>query len=346
MYRILVTGGAGFIGSNFILRAQKLINCEIVNIDKLTYSGNKDNLNSITKNYTFIKGDICSKETVESVLASYKPNYIINFAAESHVDRSIDNYSDFVNTNILGVINLLNCSLDYYNSNSKDFLKFIHISTDEVYGSLGNNGSFTEKSTYTPSSPYSASKASSDHFVTSWNKTFGLPTVITNCSNNYGPFQFPEKLIPLMIMNAIYGRRLPVYGNGKNIRDWIHVNDHCDAIIKIMKKGNIGEKYNIGGGCEKTNLEIVEIICDIVDSHDLIQNKESSKFLIDFVDDRPGHDFRYAVNCDKIMNSLGWKPKISFDKGIKDTVNWYLKNSDWVENINNKYSFERLGQVK
>jgi len=346
MYKVLVTGGCGFIGSNFILRLRKKKDWDILNIDKLTYSGNLDNLDSINSNYTFLQGDICDNQLIKKSIDDFQPNYIVNFAAESHVDRSIDSYSDFINTNILGTINLLDCSLKYFNSSLDKNFRFIHVSTDEVYGSLGNNGSFTEESTYAPSSPYSASKASSDHFVNAWNKTFGLPIIITNCSNNYGPFQFPEKLIPLMIINAINGRKLPIYGNGKNVRDWIHVYDHCDAIMKIIDKGDIGQKYNIGGNCEKTNLEIVETICDIVDSNELISNKGLSKNLIDFVEDRPGHDFRYAVNCNKISSSLGWSPKISFNKGIKDTVNWYLNNADWIKNINNKYSFERLGQIK
>jgi dTDP-glucose 4,6-dehydratase len=347
LYRILVTGGAGFIGSNFIFRSLDKLDCKILNIDKLTYSGNLDNLSEIESNHTFLQADISNKEIIKKSINDFKPNIIINFAAESHVDRSIDSYSDFVNTNILGTINLLNISLDYWNNNKNDNFKFIHISTDEVYGSLGNEGSFSEESTYSPSSPYSASKASSDHFVNSWNKTFGLPTIITNCSNNYGPFQFPEKLIPLMIINTLNEDELPIYGNGENIRDWIHVQDHCDALIRIIEKGEVGEKYNIGGNCERKNIEIVEKICETIDLLNPRGNNKSHKELIKFVSDRPGHDYRYAVNCNKISNTLDWKPQISFDDGIGGTVKWYVDHSDWWGKIiEKKYNLKRLGTVK
>ena len=346
MVKILVTGGCGFIGSNFILRAQKKLDCEILNIDKLTYSGNIDNLSSIESNYTFIESDISDKNTIRASIDKCKPNYLINFAAESHVDRSIDSHSEFINTNILGTINLLDASLEYYKKDEDGF-KFIHISTDEVYGSLGSEGSFSEESTYSPSSPYSASKASSDHFVNAWNKTFGLPTIITNCSNNYGPYQFPEKLIPLMIINAVNEEKLPIYGGGKNVRDWIHVNDHCDALLTIMTKGKIGKKYNIGGNCERTNLDIVGGICKNLDSISPRVGGGSHTELIEFVQDRPGHDFRYAVDCSKISNTLGWTPKISFNDGIEGTIKWYLDHSNWWGKIiKKKYDLSRLGVEK
>ena len=347
MYRILVTGGAGFIGSNFIIRSLNKLNCEILNIDKLTYSGNLSNLNDITSHYTFLKADISDKNLIKKSINDFNPNVVINFAAESHVDRSIDSYSEFINTNILGTINLLDLSLDFYNKTKADNFKFIHISTDEVYGSLNDEGSFTEFSTYNPSSPYSASKASSDHFVNAWNKTFGLPTIITNCSNNYGPYQFPEKLIPLMIINALNEDDLPVYGSGDNIRDWIHVQDHCDALIKIIKDGAIGEKYNIGGNCEQKNIDIVKCICNKIDIVKPRQCGNSYRDLICFVDDRPGHDYRYSVDSNKISSRLDWSPQISFDEGISQTVDWYLEQTDWwKEIIDKKYKLERLGIKK
>jgi len=343
---ILVTGGAGFIGSNFIIRILGKLNCKVMNIDKLTYSGNLDNLSGVKENYDFLELDIVDKDRVKEAIMKFEPDVIINFAAESHVDRSIDNCSDFINTNILGTINLLEASLTYYQENKKDNFKFVHISTDEVYGSLGDSGSFSEDSTYAPSSPYSASKASSDHFVTSWNKTFGLPTIITNCSNNYGPFQFPEKLIPLMIINAINENKLPVYGKGDNVRDWIHVDDHCDAIIRIIEDGKVGEKYNIGGECEKKNIEIVEEICDIIDVLRPRNSNKSYRELIEFVNDRPGHDYRYAIDSSKINSALDWKPKINFNDGMRNTVKWYIENSNWWnEIIEKRYNLERLGRA-
>jgi len=343
---ILVTGGAGFIGSNFIIRVLSKLDCKVMNIDKLTYSGNLDNLSGVKENYDFLELDIVDKDRVKEAIMKFEPDVIINFAAESHVDRSIDNCSDFINTNILGTINLLEASLTYYQENKKDNFKFVHISTDEVYGSLGDSGSFSEDSTYAPSSPYSASKASSDHFVTSWNKTFGLPTIITNCSNNYGPFQFPEKLIPLMIINAINENKLPVYGKGDNVRDWIHVDDHCDAIIRIIEDGKVGEKYNIGGECEKKNIEIVEEICDIIDVLRPRNSNKSYRELIEFVNDRPGHDYRYAIDSSKINSALDWKPKINFNDGMRNTVKWYIENSNWWnEIIEKRYNLERLGRA-
>ncbi len=346
---ILVTGGAGFIGSNFIIKSLNTSNHNILNIDKLTYSGNLDNLNSIknSTNYKFIKADIGDFKLISGIISDFKPNIIINFAAESHVDRSIDSAADFINTNILGTVNLLDCCLDYWENNKINNFKFIHISTDEVYGALKDEGAFDELSAHNPSSPYSASKASSDHFVHAWYKTYGLPTIITNCSNNYGPFQFPEKLIPLMIINALNNKSLPVYGSGKNIRDWIHVYDHCDAIINIIEKGEAGEKYNIGGDCELQNIHIVNRICKILDILKPRENDVSYGELIEFVEDRPGHDYRYAVDFSKINSLLGWSPKIDFESGLKETVKWYVENYGWWKSIiNNKYKLERLGKSK
>lgn len=319
--KFLITGGAGFIGSNFIhYMLDKYPDYQIINYDKLTYAGNTENLESIQNlnNYTFIKGDINNRELLEYVDDSYNIDVIVNFAAESHVDRSIKNSSDFVKTNIVGTQTLLDVA-------RKNNLRFIQISTDEVYGSLGPIGYFSEETPLSPNSPYSASKASADLIVRSYHETFGLNTNITRCSNNYGPFQFPEKLIPLMIINALEGKPLPVYGNGKNIRDWLHVKDHCSAIDLVIHKGKPGEVYNIGGNNEKMNLEIVECILDFL---------KVSKELITFVPDRLGHDFRYAIDSNKIRKELGWKPEYSFEKGIKETIAWYQNHQDWWKKIN------------
>ena len=332
--KILVTGGAGFIGSNFINYILNKTDFYVINIDKLTYAGSKDSIID-NKNYKFYKLDICDYNGVSSVLNKEQPNIVVNFAAESHVDKSIKKPDDFIKTNVLGVSNLLNCSLEYYNkiknsSIDNNNFKFIHISTDEVYGSLKiDDKKFNEKNKYFPSSPYAASKASSDHLVYSWYKTYGLPTIITNCSNNYGPFQFPEKLIPFMIINCLEQKSLPLYGNGENIRDWIYVIDHCKAIVKIMKNGSIGENYNIGGSCEKTNNEIVQKICLIMDEIKPRSNNKSYSELIVYVEDRLGHDFRYAVDSSKLENDLGWKPQFDFDSNLKKTIKWYLDNVDW-----------------
>jgi dTDP-glucose 4,6-dehydratase len=348
MSKYFITGGSGFIGSNFI---QQCINKNhtVLNFDLLTYSGNLDNLHSISKNsnYSFIKGDICDKDLLDRSLCEFKPNYIINFAAESHVDKSIDNPDNFINTNIVGTYKLLSTSLNYYTNLTEDqrsIFKFLHISTDEVYGSLDQKGLFDENSQYDPSSPYSASKAASDHLVSSWNKTYDLPTIITNCSNNYGPYQFPEKLIPHMIQRCLNEDYLPVYGDGKNIRDWIHVYDHCDAIYELSKIGMVGSRYNIGGSEEKANIEIVKEICNLLDELRPSSHLKSYNELIQFVEDRPGHDFRYAIDSSKIQNEIGWKPKLKFKDGLAKTVNWYLENQDWLDNIkNNKYKLTRIG---
>tara|TARA_B100000212_G_C27320297_1_gene509811 strand:+ start:85 stop:1131 length:1047 start_codon:yes stop_codon:yes gene_type:complete len=346
MRSILVTGGCGFIGSNFIqYTLQKYSQLNIINLDKLTYAGRMINLSSVPKErYLFIKGDICNKDLVDSLFKKYQFQSVIHFAAESHVDRSIDGPEKFVNTNILGTLNLLEHSRKYFRKSKNNNFRFLHISTDEVFGTLGDSGKFNEGTPYDPSSPYSASKAGSDHLVRAWNKTYALPTLITNCSNNYGPYQFPEKLIPLMIINAINGNPLPVYGAGKNIRDWLYVLDHCEAIFTVLDKGKVGQTYNIGGGNEIKNLEVVEMICHFLDK--LLPQKKSESYanLINFVEDRPGHDFRYAIDSTKINLKLGWYPKESFESGLEKTIKWYIKNEDWWSSIfKDKINHKRLG---
>ena len=348
--KILVTGGSGFIGSNFI---HYLINNtdyqRIINLDKLTYAGNNENLINIQQNirYKFIKGNICDRQCIKKIFQDYSPNKIVHFAAESHVDRSIDGPKDFINTNIVGTSILLEESLSYYNKLkklSKSSFKFHHISTDEVFGSLGEKGFFVEDSPYDPSSPYSASKASSDHLVRAWHRTFGLPVTISNCSNNYGPYQFPEKLIPLMIINCLSNKSLPVYGKGENIRDWLYVEDHCKAINLILQEGAIGDTYNIGGNNEISNINIVESICTILDKLKPSNSGKSYNQMISFVKDRPGHDFRYAINTTKIKKDLNWEPKETFDSGLIKTIKWYLENENWWKKTQkNIYKQERLG---
>jgi len=345
--KILLTGGAGFIGSNFILNF--IDKNEILNLDKLTYAGNIENLNSLKEhpNYVFNKCDITDSVLLNDIIDKYQPDSIINFAAESHVDRSIDGPKEFINTNILGTYELLNASFKYYQKldfQKKDFFKFLHISTDEVYGSLGKDGKFTESTSYKPSSPYSASKAASDHLVKAWYHTYGLPTLITNCSNNYGPYQFPEKLIPLVIVKCLSNEGIPIYGDGQNVRDWIYVDDHCKGIYEVLQNGKIGETYNIGGNQEISNLELVYQICDILDKIRPSKTMDSYRNLITFVKDRPGHDFRYAIDSTKIQNQLKFFPKETIHSGLRKTINWYLENEDWIENIKqNKYNQERLG---
>ena len=346
MKRILVTGGCGFIGSNFIQYVlQKEPSIFIINLDKLTYAGNLMNLSHIPKDrYAFVKGDICDKVILEKLFNEYNFESIVHFAAESHVDRSIDGPADFIQTNIVGTLNLLEQSREFaFKLKNKDF-KFLHVSTDEVYGSLGKKGKFLENTPYDPSSPYSASKASSDHLVRAWNKTFDLPVLITNCSNNYGPYQFPEKLIPLMIINAINNKPLPIYGKGNNVRDWLYVLDHCDAIYTVLESGEIGQTYNVGGNNEIKNIDVVEAICDVLDHLIPRGNSERYKKLIHFVKDRPGHDFRYAVDASKLNLKLGWSPKESFESGLEKTIQWYINNKDWWTAIlDNTYRQERLG---
>ena len=346
----IVTGGSGFIGSNFIhFILSNGYADKIINLDKLTYAGNPQNLLKYDndKRYAFVQGDICDQELVQELFLLHKPDVIINFAAESHVDRSIDGPSDFIRTNISGTYTLLQKSLRYYQSLTKEDQKsfrFHHISTDEVFGSLDNDGIFTEETPYDPSSPYSASKASSDHLVRAWHRTYGLPIIISNCSNNYGPYQFPEKLIPLMILNCLQEKPLPVYGTGENIRDWLFVDDHCDAIHTIIEKGEIGETYNVGGNNEIKNIDIVKTICNLLDNIRPSENLKSYQELITFVKDRPGHDLRYAIDSSKLQNKLGWSPKETFETGIRKTIDWYLDNKTWWQEIqNNTYQQERLG---
>lgn len=331
--RILVTGGAGFIGSNFLnLLVPKYPEYSFINLDKLTYAANLSNLKDIEdmSNYTFIKCDIADYNQVIDVFEKYAPDIIVHFAAESHVDRSILGPAEFIHTNIVGTFNLLEvCRKSWTNKNGK---VFHHVSTDEVYGSLGETGLFTEETNYDPSSPYSASKASSDHLARAYFRTYGLPIKITNCSNNYGPYQFPEKLIPVMILNALEGKPLPIYGTGENVRDWLYVTDHCEAIWKVIQLGTLGETYNIGGNNEWTNIDIVHKICEVL-AGEAGKSPEDFKSLITFVKDRPGHDLRYAIDSSKIQRDLGWYPKETFETGLKKTIRWYLDNSSWIENI-------------
>lgn len=329
---VIITGGAGFIGSNFVrLWQSKYPNELMINLDKLTYAGSLENLKSLLDtNYVFVKGDIGDEVLVSGLLEKYRPRAIINFAAESHVDRSIEGPAEFIKTNINGTFNLLECTRKFLNNLTEDRkaeFRFLHISTDEVYGSLGaEDPAFTEEHPYQPNSPYSASKASSDHLVRSYHHTFGLPTLTTNCSNNYGSYQNTEKLIPLIIHNALKEMTLPIYGDGKNIRDWLYVTDHCEAILRVLESGRLGETYNVGGNNEMTNVEVVTMICQILDEVKPRTNSASYKDLISFVKDRPGHDRRYAINASKIKNELGFSPKENFASGIKKTIEFYLKN--------------------
>ncbi len=336
---ILITGGAGFIGSNFIIDWLETSNELVINLDKLSYAGNLENLSCFDNDtrHKFIQGDICDRATISSVLNTYHPRAILNFAAESHVDRSIHGPEDFIQTNILGTFNLLDETRKFWDkldqTNKNDFV-FLHVSTDEVYGTLkAHDPAFCESNRYEPNSPYSASKASSDHLVRSYHHTYDLPTIITNCSNNYGAFQFPEKLIPLIIHNALSNKPLPIYGDGQQIRDWLYVSDHCRALKLVLQSGTPGEVYNIGGLNEKTNLEIVEKICHILDSKLPRTDGLSYKEQIQFVEDRPGHDRRYAVNAGKIQEELKWSPQESFESGIEKTVQWYLDNQLWVKRV-------------
>lgn len=345
--KYLVTGAAGFIGSNLAHYLTKL-GCEVVVYDKLTYAGNLASLDGIPPQLlNFVQGDICDTSLVYDTLVKYAPDAVFHLAAESHVDRSIDGPGEFIRTNIDGTFSMLSASRKYYESlpgERKKAFRFLHISTDEVYGSLGPEGYFTEATPYAPNSPYSASKASSDHLVRAWFHTYGFPVLTTNCSNNYGPRQFPEKLIPLIIHNALGGKSLPVYGDGKNIRDWLYVEDHCRALHTVMTKGVPGQTYNIGGNCERQNIQIVKTICAILD--ELRPKSDGTKYdsQITFVKDRPGHDKRYAIDASKIRRELGWRPSETFETGIRKTVQWYLDNAQWVENIlSGKYHCERLG---
>jgi dTDP-glucose 4,6-dehydratase len=336
---ILVTGGAGFIGANFILDWIAAERSPVVNLDKLTYAGNLDNLATLKDDvrHIFVRGDIGDSALVGQLLREHRPRAIVHFAAESHVDRSIHGPADFIETNINGTFHLLEAARAYWSElpeGERAAFRFLHVSTDEVYGSLGSDDApFSETTAYAPNSPYSASKAASDHLVRAYHHTYGLPTLTTNCSNNYGAFQFPEKLIPLMILNALNGKPLPVYGDGQNIRDWLHVGDHCTAIREVLRGGRLGETYNIGGWNEKSNLEVIHTVCAILDEQRPAANGQPYASLITYVKDRPGHDRRYAIDARKIERELGWKPAETFETGIRKTVRWYLDNSPWVTNI-------------
>ena len=346
---ILVTGGAGFIGGAFVRQWIAAETTPLVNLDALTYAGNLDSLESVLREprHTFAHGNICDAPLVAELLGEHRPRAIVHFAAESHVDRSIDGPDAFIRTNVVGTWTLLDAALRYWRdlpTAERDRFRFVHVSTDEVYGSLGPTGAFTETTRYAPNSPYAASKASSDHFVRAYHHTFGLPTVITNCSNNYGPFQFPEKLIPLMVLNALEGKPLPVYGDGMQVRDWLYVEDHCAALRAVLARGVPGEIYNIGGNCERPNLEIVRTICAIVDRLRPGLSHGPCEKLIKYVKDRPGHDRRYAIDASKINRELGWAPTQNLATGLELTVRWYLDNPKWVERITSGvYARERLG---
>lgn len=336
---VLVTGGCGFIGSNFVrfLLTEKS-NWQVINLDKLTYAGNLQSLTDVADhaNYTFVCGDICDQELTEQLFTEHSIDTVVHFAAESHVDRSITGPAEFIRTNITGTFNLLETAKRNWQDKGGDVsnCRFLHVSTDEVYGSLGASGYFTEETPYDPRSPYSASKASSDHLVRAYFHTYGLPILITNCSNNYGPYQFPEKLIPLVLNNALQGKELPVYGDGANVRDWLHVQDHCEAIVRVLEDGMPGQSYNIGGHNEKKNLEVVELLCDTLDKKvDPLSSGQSRRSLIVFVKDRLGHDRRYAIDATKIDNELGWKPRYTFEQGMEQTVDWYLANRSWMESV-------------
>ncbi|ULX57901.1 dTDP-glucose 4,6-dehydratase [Ectothiorhodosinus mongolicus] len=385
-----IAGGAGFIGSAVIRFLINETDHQVLNLDKLTYAGNLESLAAVSSNprYQFVQGDVCDRALVSKLFADFKPDVVMHLAAESHVDRSIDGPAEFIQTNIVGTSVMLECALEYWkqllslrggeadeaihidgmdrhgpsalamtSGATKESFRFHHISTDEVYGSLDDTGLFTEETAYDPSSPYSASKASSDHLVRAWHRTYGLPVLITNCSNNYGPYQFPEKLIPLMILNALEGKPLPVYGNGQQIRDWLHVEDHARALYKVVTEGRIGETYNIGGYNEKTNLEVVHRLCDILDElvplsgspRDFVARDDvnSYKDLITYVADRPGHDQRYAIDASKIKKDLGWVPAETFETGLRKTVEWYLNNATWCQHVQDgSYQRQRLGVIE
>lgn len=349
MATILVTGGAGFIGGNFV-RGAVAMGWTVVNLDALTYAGNLDTLAGLepADGHHFVQGDIGDAALVQRLLAEHRPDAVINFAAESHVDRSIDGPAAFVQTNVVGTLNLLERARDYWRElpeAGRDAFRFLHVSTDEVYGSLGETGHFTETTPYAPNSPYSASKAASDHLVRAFHHTYGLPVLTTNCSNNYGPYQFPEKLIPLVIAKALAGEPLPVYGDGSNVRDWLYVEDHCEAIRAVLTKGRVGEVYNVGGDAERRNLDVVHAICALLDQRRPRADGKPRASQITFVKDRPGHDQRYAIDSSKLQRELDWRPQVDFDGGIARTVDWYLANQDWVTRVlDGSYRMERLGQ--
>lgn len=351
MKTLFVTGGAGFIGGNFVLDMLAQAGYRILNFDKLTYAGNLDTLSSVQNHadYRFVQGDIGDAALVQRLLAEHQPHAVVNFAAESHVDRSIDGPAEFVQTNVVGTLSLLECTLKYWRGLAEaprhDF-RFLHVSTDEVYGSLGTEGRFTETTAYAPNSPYSASKAASDHLVRAFHHTYGLPTLTTNCSNNYGPYQFPEKLIPLMIQKALTAQALPVYGDGRNVRDWLFVTDHCRAIQRVLEAGRVGEVYNVGGDAERENIHVVKTICALLDQRRPLPDGKRRESLITYVKDRPGHDRRYAIDAGKIKNELNWCQSESFESGIARTVDWYLANQPWCQRVlDGSYRGERLGDA-
>ena len=349
MTTLLVTGGAGFIGGNFVLAALRQPGMRVINLDKLTYAGNLDTLAALRGNpqHVFVRGDIGDRALVARLLAEHAVDALLNFAAESHVDRSIDGPAEFVQTNVVGTLALLEAARDYWKAlplEKQDGFRFLHVSTDEVYGSLGPLGAFTETTPYAPNSPYSASKAASDHLVRAFQHTYGLPTLTTNCSNNYGPYQFPEKLIPLTIQKALHGEPLPVYGDGRNVRDWLYVGDHCAAIRRVLEAGRVGETYNSGGNAEHENIQVVRAICALLDARRPLADGRRRESLISFVKDRPGHDRRYAIDAGKLQRELGWAPAHDFEHGLARTVDWYLENQPWVARVlDGSYRMQRLG---
>lgn len=343
MKKILVTGGAGFIGSNFVRHVLENSDARVINLDLLTYAGNLESLADLPEDrHAFVHGDICDRALVRSLFEVHRPDSLVHFAAESHVDRSIDDPDAFVRTNVNGTQALLDGAFEYWRAGNDGF-RFVHVSTDEVYGTLSSDEpGFTERHAYAPNSPYAASKASADHLVRAWHRTYGLPAMITNCSNNYGPYQFPEKLIPLMLINALEGERLPVYGDGQQRRDWLYVVDHCRAILRVLEAGEPGRVYNIGGNAEMANLDVVYLLCDLLD--DRAPGNQPRRELIEYVADRPGHDRRYAIDARRIRDELGWQPTVSFAEGLARTVDWYLENRDWWQRIRDgRYRSERLG---
>ncbi len=356
----IVTGGAGFIGSNFVRQAFATTTNRLVIFDALTYAGHLESVEDLfaDERVSFVRGDIADRDAVRALFSEHRPQAIVNFAAESHVDRSIDGPGDFVRTNVNGTFELLEASralLATLSDEEREAFRFLHVSTDEVYGSLGETGAFREDTPYAPNSPYSASKASADHLVRAWHETYGLPTLMTNCSNNYGPYQFPEKLIPLMIMNALEGKNLPIYGDGGNVRDWLFVTDHCDAVLAVLARGKVGDKYNVGGNSERTNLQVVDALCAAIEAERPAESNPALRArgfaaytdLKTFVKDRPGHDRRYAIDASKIRKELGFAPQHPFETGLRLTVRWYLENVDWSSAVTRgKYDRERLGHAK
>jgi dTDP-glucose 4,6-dehydratase len=347
--RVIVTGGAGFIGSALVRHLVLEKGFEVLNIDALTYAGNRASLHSVEgkPNHRFLKANICDRSAMEQAFRDFRPDRMMHLAAESHVDRSITGAADFIETNVIGTFTLLEAARGYWSTletEQKDSFRFLHVSTDEVYGSLGDDGLFVEETPYDPSSPYSASKASSDHLAKAWQRTYGLPVVVSNCSNNYGPYHFPEKLIPLTILNALAGERLPVYGKGENVRDWLYVEDHARALDLIAERGRVGETYNVGGRNERRNIDVVRRICEVLDRFAPANRPREEQ--IEFVTDRPGHDARYAIDASKLENELGWRAQENFDTGIEKTVSWYLDNDWWWQPLRKRYAGQRLGLLK